>query len=859
MFLVLAAALLLLRRELSGTGYQHIMQALAAMPAGQRWLALAVTLVAYVLLSGYDLLALRYIGARIAPARVLLASSLSYGISQTLGFPLLTGNAVRVRFWTAWGLSTEDMARAAACVSATFTVGIITVCGGALLIEPEGTLQLLHLPDALARTAGVTLLLITGAYITWAMRSRGAPMRLAGWEFPVPTPPMAVAQVMLALLDWTVAGLALYVLLPDGHGVQFVPFLGVFVLAQTVGVISHVPGGLGVFETLVVLALKPVMPASEVVVALLAYRATYYLVPFVLSVLTLLGLEVARQREKVPALITRTQATLGTVQQGIRVLQPLLPMALGTSTFIGGVILLFSGATPAAHGRVRMLTEVLPLGLVEFSHFIASLVGVGLLFLGWALMRRLDAAWGLTVTLLCVGIVSSLLKGFDYEEATALATVLVVILPARNAFYRRAALTSEPLSPGWIAAIVGVIGASIWVGLFAYRHLDYTSEMWWQFAVRGNAPRFLRASAGAVGVVTILGVSRLLRHATYTPHHPDEAELLRAAEVVRASPGSTPSLALLGDKSLLWNDAGTAFVMYGVAGRSWIAMGDPVGPPEAAADAAWRFKLEADAHGARPVFYQVAPEKLPLYIDLGLTLLKLGEEALVPLEGFTLNGADRRWMRRNITDSGKAGMTFEVVPREAVPALLPVLRVISDEWLGTKATREKGFSLGRFDEAYLSHFPMALVHAPTADGGREIVAFANLWCGAPGGEISPDLMRRSGRAPRGVMDFLFIQLALWGQAQGYAMLNIGMAPLAGLGSPALARPELAPLWSRAGAFLYGRGEQFYNFKGLRAFKSKFSPVWVPRYLASPGGFALPRVLANVTTLISGGVSGIVSK
>ena len=734
----------------------------------------------------------------------------------------------------------------------------MTVCGTALLIEPEGTLQLLHLPDALARVAGVTLLLFSAAYVFWAAQKTGTPIRVAGWEFPVPSIGLAGAQIALALLDWGVASLVLFVLLPSGHAVEFVPFLGVFVLAQTVGVVSHVPGGLGIFETLMVLALKPLIPAQETVVALLAYRAVYYLVPFVFAVVTLLLMELVRQRDRVPALIDRTQATFASVSQWVRVLQPLLPTAIGTSTFLGGVILLFSGATPAAHGRVRMLTTVLPLGLVEFSHFIASIVGVGLLILGWALRRRLDAAWGMTVTLLCVGIVSSMLKGLDYEEATALACVLLVILPARSAFYRKTALTSEPLSPGWITGIVAVIGASVWVGLFAYRHVDYSSQMWWEFAARGNAPRFLRATAGVVGVVMLFGLSRLLRHATYTPAAPSPAEIATVAAIVRSVPQSTPSLALLGDKSLLYNEAGSAFVMYGVAGRSWIAMGDPVGPHDAGTEAAWRFKLEADAHGARPVFYQVGADRLPLYIDLGLTLLKLGEEAYVPLPEFSLGGADHRWMRRNLNDAEKAGMTFEVVPASAVPALLPALRVISDEWLGTKVAREKGFSLGRFDEAYLAHFPMALVWAP-CDGGREIVAFANLWCGASGGEISPDLMRRSGHAPRGVMDFLFIQLLLWGQAHGYSTANLGMAPLAGLASPTLARPELAPLWSRAGAFLYGRGESFYNFQGLRAFKSKFSPVWLPRYLASPGGFALPRVLTNVTTLISGGVTGIVHK
>ena len=858
MIIVLLAAMLLLREELAGTGYRRVMFALQAMPRGQILAALATTLVAYVMLSGYDLLALFYIGARVTPARVLLSSSLSYGISQTLGFPLLTGNAVRVRFWSAWGLSTEEMARAAAFVGTTFTVGIITVSGAALLIEPEGTLQLLHLPDVLSRTVGVTLLLISATYIGWSAKRGGTPIRVAGWEFPVPSSTLAVMQIALALIDWCVASLVLYVLLPEGRVVEYVPFLGLFVLAQTVGVLSHVPGGIGVFETLMVLALKPIIRAEDTVVALLAYRAVYYLVPFVASVLTLLLLELVRQREHIPAIIDKTQATYRSVSAWVRVLQPLLPTAIGTSTFLGGVILLFSGATPAARGRVHTLTQVLPLGLVEFSHFIASIVGVGLLILGWALRRRLDAAWGLTVSLLCVGIVSSLLKGLDYEEATALSAVLLIILPARSAFYRKTQLTSEPLSPGWIVSILAVVGASVWVGMFAYRHVDYSADMWWDFAVRGNAPRFLRATAGVVGVVLLFGVSRLLRHATYTPAAPSPADIAHAAKIVAASPASTPSLALLADKSLLYNDAGTAFVMYGVAGRSWIAMGDPVGPHDAGTEAAWRFKLEADSHGARPVFYQVGADRLPLYIDLGLTLLKVGEEAFVSLPTFSLSGADRRWMRRNLNDAEKDGMTFEVVPASAVPALLPTLRAISDEWLGTKSAREKGFSLGRFDDAYLSHFPTALVRAPT-EQGNEIVAFANLWCGARGGEISPDLMRRSSRAPRGVMDFLFIQLLLWGQREGYSMANLGMAPLAGLSSPTLGRPELAPLWSRAGAFLYGRGEQFYNFQGLRAFKSKFSPIWMPRYMASPGGFALPRVLANVTTLISGGVTGIVHK
>jgi phosphatidylglycerol lysyltransferase len=197
----------------------------------------------------------------------------------------------------------------------------------------------------------------------------------------------------------------------------------------------------------------------------------------------------------------------------------------------------------------------------------------------------------------------------------------------------------------------------------------------------------------------------------------------------------------------------------------------------------------------------------------------------------------------------KAQVTFEMVPVEQVPALLPDLRQVSDAWLAEKRVREKGFSLGRFDERYLSNFPVAVVRRE----GR-IVAFANVWLGAGHHEVSVDLMRYAPEAPGGVMEYLFTELLRWASAQGYAWFNLGMAPLAGLEAR-----TLAPLWSRAGALLFRHGEHFYNFQGLRDYKEKFTPIWTPRYLASPGGLALPRVVANVAALVSGGLSGVVRK
>ena len=277
-------------------------------------------------------------------------------------------------------------------------------------------------------------------------------------------------------------------------------------------------------------------------------------------------------------------------------------------------------------------------------------------------------------------------------------------------------------------------------------------------------------------------------------------------------------------------------------------MGDPLGPAAEREELAWRFRELADEHGAWTVFYEVGAENLPLYVDLGLSVLKIGEEAMVDLTTFSLEGPERRGLRQTQRVLARDGATFEVVPPEQVPALVPQLAEISDTWLAEKRTREKGFSLGRFDTDYVARFPVAIARAE----GR-IVAFANVWRGG-NSEMSADLMRSVPDAPRSITEYLFIETMLWARAQGYRRFLLGMAPLSGLDSHAL-----APRWARFGAMLYRHGSQFYNFQGLRSFKDKFDPVWEPRYLASPGGLAFPRILANITTLIAGGWRGVVSK
>ena len=276
-------------------------------------------------------------------------------------------------------------------------------------------------------------------------------------------------------------------------------------------------------------------------------------------------------------------------------------------------------------------------------------------------------------------------------------------------------------------------------------------------------------------------------------------------------------------------------------------MGDPVGAPTAYSDLVWRFRELADEHAGRTVFYQVGPETLPLYLDLGLRLLKIGEEALVPLRDFTLDGGHRRGLRRTKRQVEAERCTFGLLPTAEVPGILEELRGISDDWLASRGTREKGFSLGRFDPAYVGQFPIAVVRRDD-----RIVAFANVWTTSSKTELSLDLMRYRPDAPNGVMEYLFVELLQWGARAGYQHFNLGVVPLSGMD-----RRALAPLWNRLSTLVYRHGEHFYNFQGLRTYKEKFDPIWRPRYLAAPGGFSLPAALADVAALISGGLTGVV--
>jgi len=794
-------------------------------------LAIAATIASFVALTGYDFSSLRYVDAHVKPRVVMLTSFISYALGNTVGLGVLTGGAVRMRLYSAAGVETPKVGRAIAFNALAFGIGISTLGAFGLLWGARQMGGLTHLSTNLLRTIAVLILMGVAAFVTLCAARRELPLGRRV-TLRLPSAGLALQQLGISVVELVCSAAALWFLLPH-DGINFPAFVAFYAIAITLGIISHVPGGLGVFEATLLLAYSGRMPTEQLAGALILYRGIYYLLPLLVAVAMLALFEL---RVGVAAPVTRAAARLS-------------PAFLAAFTLIVGVMLLVSGATPATDEAAELLALKVPLPLVEASHFIGSMAGIAFLFIARGLLHRLDAAWWAALLLAGLSLVLALPKGFAVGEMVLLAFLGLTLVASRKEFDRRASLLTQSFSIDWFIAIGCVIAVVVWVLFFAYREVDYGNELWWQFAINGSAPRSLRAVSGIAALALFYASWQLMRPVSGEVHPAGPEELQRAQAIVRKQPRAEAVLALTGDKALLFSASGNAFLMYGKHARSWVALHDPVGPVKEWPELIWRFIELAAQHGGRAAFYQVPPASLPVYLDAGLRALKLGEYAAVSLPDFTLKGSARANLRHGASRGEREGLVFEWREGEAIAEWLPQLRAVSDAWLAAHETREKSFSLGRFDERYLKAGAIG-----AAKHGEKIVAFVSVMITEQRVDSVVDLMRYLPDAPKGAMDFLFARTLTQLQSLGYQSFGLGMAPMSGM----IDHP-LASRWHRFGRLLFAHGGQFYNFQGLRAFKEKFAPDWEPRYLVAPGGLAPLLTLADIAALIGGGLKGVISK
>jgi uncharacterized membrane protein YbhN (UPF0104 family) len=287
---IIAIAAVVLYRILRDINFHEVVEALVTT----KWrdIALAALCVAggYFTLTFYDLFALRTIGRPDVPYRIAaLAGFTSYSVGHNVGASVFTGGAVRYRVYSAWGISAVEVAKICFVAGLTFWLGNATVLGLGIVYAPQAASAINQLPEWFNRSGAILILVILTLYVAWVwLRPRTVGRH--GWSVTLPGGPLTLLQIGIGIVDLGFCALAMYMLVPAEPNIGFITLAVIFVAATLLGFASHAPGGLGVFDAAMLVALWQ-FDKEELLAGLLLFRLLYYIVPFALSLLILGGRE----------------------------------------------------------------------------------------------------------------------------------------------------------------------------------------------------------------------------------------------------------------------------------------------------------------------------------------------------------------------------------------------------------------------------------------------------------------------------------------------------------------------------------------------------------------------------------------
>lgn len=585
--------------------------------------------------------------------------------------------------------------------------------------------------------------------------------------------------------------------------------LPLFMVANVIGVISMVPGGLGSFDVLMIVELGQLgLDSSAAVVWLLFYRLFYYVIPFLIGA----GLFAQDAGKRLNAYL-----------EGLPV-QLIRKAAFGflvVFLYFSGIMLLLRGVAPDLAFQNTLYQRLYPYTFLFLDRVTNVIVAFLILGFGRGIASRVKRAYWPTVIVMIVAMVASL------REDNHLRFIVFLILVVIALILTRRELTRDRLALSWGNKLIdgAVFGLTFIFYAFAvfynapaihHRHVPDV------FLFPSERMFFTTLIGVMLAALTVYLIFRYLSAPTKSLADPyDEARL--KAVVAKFGGNEVSHLGLMRDKSLHFyqvDGEDRVFFLFKKKADKLIVMGEPVGDetqiPAAIAD----FMKQADDQDMSLVFYEINENLTMKLHEFGFDFMKIGEEGYVDVTTFTLAGTKRKGERALMHKFEREGYSVELLKPPFDDALLDDLQTVSDSWLDGRS--EKGFSLGFFDRHYLNQAPIAVVRAP--DG--KIVAFATDMPTGNNEVTSIDLMRSSADAPSGIMDEVFIHLFELAKDRGFKYFNMGMAPLANVGTSSYSFIE-----EKIAHLVYEYGYRFYGFQGLRSYKNKYVTEWVPKYVA----------------------------
>lgn len=612
---------------------------------------------------------------------------------------------------------------------------------------------------------------------------------------------------LVSFCDWGLT-LCAFLLLTRSVGVNLaeaeaarIAFTG-----QFAGLVSMLPGGLGSADAVWFKGFDFIGVTHEAAAAaIVAFRVGFYLIPWIASLIAIYAYLSSRSDR-----VRRWQRR-----------------AIAGAVMVNAVILLLSAATPSVSGRLHQVAKVVPLGAIEASHAMSVATAATMLFLVRGLLRGYRSAYIFAMAMLGASAIAHTLKGGDYEESFAALVLMALLFGVRGAFTRKGRV---PI--GWeltLAASIGALALFLVSGFTAFERIPYRQDLWITFAEKAEASRFLRGGV----LLAMVVVAAILRQSTRPVSLfviPTEEEIQKAEALARAHSESADALLVGGGDKGVWfyenpkkPGVPAAMFLYQRSGDRLIVFKEPVvaggADPALAIDAFLRFCDELDVE---PVFSMITDEWMGNLHDFGFHFLKVAQEAVVPLRGFSLQGGQNAGFRRTLREVEKRGIRFEVIRPPFDDAIIEQLRTVSDTWLAEKGGNELQFSACYFSPSYIQRNPLGVARD---DQGR-IVAFVNILSTRADGHATIDFMRHIPNVVESLTEYVLLRTMQTLAEQGAASLSLGGAPMNGVG-----------VWRGSrmierGMHIYSRkAEGVYNYQGLSRFKAKFHPEWIPRYIA----------------------------
>lgn len=823
-----------------------VMRELRHVPMSAIMQMIGIALLSVAVMSSYDYLIRAHFRLKVSLWSTFRYAWIANTFNNLIGFAGLAGVGLRTLLYKKSGVPTSVLTPAIVFLSPLMITGlsllswanIFGILPATALLEEHRWLVFAIWGMALYLPIFV-FIQRSSLYTKWINRGKGR------------TPWLTVgASVSASFLEWVFAGATFWTIssyLLDG--VHFVAIFSIFAIAAIAGILSMAPGGIGAFDLIALLGLTQLGHQSDQAMAVLViYRLFYYIIPWLIG-LVLAALEIGLQGKKGEDRASAGASPPLNLWQKIwgwpgqyNFLSDLGVWALGKLVMAGGLILLLSAATPELLYRLRVTEELLSLPVMQISHHLSVLIGFMLILLSRGITLRVRSAYLWTSILLFSGAIFAFTKGFDYEEALFLLLVALILWISRSQFYRISAPVSNKSTVWWFLLTSLIAFGYFLLGSYAHRgflkRLPPGMQPEWMQQHHQVAFTAVAGLAFSWVLLTLLVRLRTEPTAKELFGTSDMGKLTRFLNGVQGN--ALTHRLFLGDKSFFWAQGGQILIAFSRVRDKLVVLGDPLGKKDLINEAVSEFQQEADKYGLVVVLYQATPAFLSVYHEQGYRFFKFCEEAVVPLDSFTLSANKNAGLRSVSHRFEREGIMFEISEGPHSEELLCQLRAVSDGWLNGRS--EKGYSMGWFKESYLQLGPIALLRNTRG----MILAFASIAPGYDKGVVlSIDLMRHHKNTPNGTIDFLLIRLLEWAKSKGYQKFSLGDVPLPGTGEKtgALREEKLAQL-------LFKRSGHGYGLADLRRYMEKFNPEWEPRYLAYPASLTLPALTWDLVRLVS---------